>query len=248
MRNIIPSFIILFFFLQGCAVNSATGRKELILISTDGEVTLGQEFHAQVLSQYKLSQDEAKVSRLRRIGEKIAQVSDRQDYEYQFFLVQSDELNAFTIPGGRVYFFSGLFDKLKTDDQIASVLAHEIGHCAAKHTIKKFQGSLGYNLISSIAFSRLGGGAKQAASLGANTVMGLAMSAYGRRDEYEADSLGLKYMYLAGYDLNGMIESFQVLESESKGAHPPLILSTHPFIEDRIEAVKKQIPEIKEKY
>ena len=245
------SFIIcLLFLITGCATyNPATGRNELIFIGTDTEIMLGDDFHRQISSQYKFSQEAVKTDRLKRIGQRLAQVSDRQDYAYQFFLIEHKELNAFTIPGGRIYLFSGLYDRLKTDDQIAAVLAHEIGHCAARHTIKKFQAALGYNALMNIALGRIGSeGARQVASISANTIMNLASSAYGRRDEYEADRLGLKYMHLAGHDLEGMIQSFQILEQESKGSRPPLILSTHPYIDDRITAVRNEIPKIQQAY
>ncbi len=240
--------------LCGCATlgefNSATGRKEFILIPTDAEVSMGKNIHQEIVAQYGLVTQKAQLDRLQSIGRRLARVSDRQDYQYNFFLVNGKDINAFTTPGGNVYFFVGLLNKLTTDDQIAAVLAHEIGHCAARHTIKKYQAQLGYNLIGSIIFSQvqMGEGVKQTAQLASNAAMQLAMSAYSRQDEYEADRLGVKYMYLAGYNLNGMIETLQVLERESKGAKPPLILSTHPYVSDRIKAAQEEIKSASLKY
>ena len=238
----------------GCAslseYNPATGRQEFIIIPTDTEVSMGKSIHQQIVSEFGISPKKDEFNKIKLIGQRLARISDRQDYEYNFYLLNSKEINAFTTPGGNVYFFSGLLNKLKTDDEIAAVLAHEIGHCAARHTIKKYQAVLGYNLIGSLIFSQVhvGEGAKATAQLASDTAVQLAMSAYGRQDEYQADQLGVKYMYLAGYNLNGMIETLEILKKESQGRAPPLILSTHPYLDDRIKAVKKEIEEAPTKY
>ena len=187
-------FLIASSLLTGCATyNTATGRREFIFISTDAEVSMGNSFNAQLGQQYHASTNKTKVARLQRIGARLAQVSDRQDFEYHFTLIEKDEMNAFTVPGGYIYFFEGLYDKLSTDDEIASVLAHEIGHCAARHTVKKFQAALGYDFVARILLSSITSDtARQLASLGGGFVVNVAMSASGRQDEFEADHLGIK--------------------------------------------------------
>ncbi|MCH7590548.1 M48 family metalloprotease [PVC group bacterium] len=231
--------------MTGCAslgtYNPATGRNEFIFISTPEEISLGNSIHRQLTKQFRISNQTAADERIHRIGRHLAQVSDRRDYQYHFFLVEKDEMNAFTIPGGRIYIFSGLIDKLTSDDQIASVLAHEIGHCAARHTVKKFQAALGYNLISSIVLRKIGGGAQQIASMSSNMIMNIVFSAYGRQDEYEADRLGIKYLHLAGYDPKASIETLEILQREPKGDGAPLVLRSHPYLSDRIDAVKEEI-------
>ena len=234
-------------FLTGCAswgtYNPATGRNEFIFISTPAEVSLGQDIHGELQKEFKFTADEAQNSRLRRIGRKLAQVSDRQDYEYNFYLIDKKEFNAFTIPGGKIYMFSGLLDALQSDDEIAAVLAHEIGHCAARHTIKKFQAAMGYNIVGTILLSQVDAQnqTRQILSQGTGAVMKLVFSAYGRQDEYDSDRLGIKYMHLAGYKKEAMIETFETLEKGSKGDSVPLILRSHPYIKDRIEKVKEEI-------
>ncbi len=230
--------------VTGCAsfgvYNEATGRREFIFISTQEEVAMGGNLHRQIAEKYPLAKEGMRATRIQRIGQSLARESDRRDYTYRFYLVEKEELNAFTIPGGRIYIFTGLVDALGSDDRIASVLAHEIGHCAARHTIKKFQAAIGYELIGGLIFSRAGK-AKSIASLGSGTVMNLIFSAYGRQDEYEADRLGVKYMAAAGYDLYSMVEALEILKRKSKGADAPLILRTHPHLADRITAVKQEI-------
>ncbi len=241
-----------FLLLTGCATyNTATERNEVILISTSSEVAMAHSIHDQISSQNKIIKETDESRRLERIGQRVARVSDRQDFQYHFYLIDSDEMNAFTVPGGNIYFYAGLLRRLATDDQVAAVLAHEVGHCAAKHTVKKFQAALGYNVARNVLVSILAleaPGAQSVAGLGADAVMNLATSAYSRRDEYEADRLGIKYLYLAGFDLNGMIQAFDILQEATKGDHVPLILRTHPFLKDRIAAVRKEIEAVQKKY
>ncbi len=236
--------------LTGCQTlgtyNPATDRREIVLLSTEAELAMGQEVHQKIMSEYTLAQNAISKARLNTIGQRLARVSDRQDYTYQFFLLDNDELNAFTTPGGRIYFLTGLFDQLGSDDAIAAVIAHEIGHCAARHIAKKFQAALGVNLVSSLIFqhAKLTDRVRQIAGMSSNTVMSLIFSAFSRQDEYEADSLAVKYLHLAGYDPNGMIEAFEFLFKESKGPQMPLWMRTHPYLEDRIGRVKDQIKTI----
>ncbi len=238
------------FILSGCATlgtyNDATGRREFIFVSTPSEVGMGRNIHAQLEREFKFSDDNQQTARIQRIGQRLAQVSDRQDYQYHFYLIDKDELNAFTTPGGNVYMFSGLLNRLRSDDEIAGVLGHEIGHCAARHTIKKFQAGLGYNLLGNLLLSQLQVEAqtRQVLSQGSDALMSLIFSAYGRRDEFEADRLGVRYMHLAGYDLKGMLETLELLESQSHGGSVPVILRTHPHIKDRIVKVKEEIQRI----
>ena len=232
-------------FTSGCATlyNPATGRNEFILMPTATEVALGNNVHQQLKSEFTLSTDQRAIERLQRIGARVAAVSDRRDYTYQFYLIEKDEMNACTTPGGNIYMFRGLMNKLESDDAIAAVLAHEVGHCAARHTAKRFQAVLGYNLISMVVFSQVGADEKiKSTAMGAsNTVMNLVFSAYSRKDEYQADTLGIKYLRLAGYDPNAMIQVLAVLRQESKGPRGPLLLRSHPYLEDRIAALEKQL-------
>lgn len=231
---------------SGCAslgtYNPATGRNEFIFISTPEEIALGKNVHKKLSQEFEFSNQTSKTERLRRLGQSVARVSDRQDYAYQFYLIEKDEMNAFTTPGGNIYMYTGLMDKLSTDDQIASVLAHEVGHCAARHTVKKYQAALGYNILGSIVLGQIGGEqAQQIVSMSSNAVMSLAFSAYGRQDEYESDRLGIKYMRLAGHDPEAFITALEVLKAESKGAGAPLVLRSHPYLEDRIKAARTEI-------
>jgi len=248
LRSIVLSLFFLF-TVTGCAslgtYNPATGRKEFIFISTSEEISLGNNLHQKLSKQFEFSDQVKDIERIRRIGQRLAQVSDRRDYQYQFFLIEKDEMNAFTTPGGRIYVFSGLINKLRSDDEVASVLAHEVGHCSARHTVKKFQAALGYDLIGRIILGQVGEGAREITSMSSNMIMNIVFSAYGRRDEYEADRLGIKYLQLSGYDPHASLTTLETLQRESKGVGAPTVLRSHPHIPDRIEAAKKEIQIIK---
>jgi len=232
----------------GCAslgtYNPATGRSELIFIPPSQEVAMGEELHEKMRAEMDIVETGAEAERTNRIGQRVAQTAERQDYPYHFYLVRDDQLNAFTIPGGRIYIFTGLVDRLETDDEIASVLGHEIGHGTGRHTVKKFQAAVGYDLVGGVVLSQLGLSAQveHIVSLSSNAVMSIVFSAYGRQDEYEADQLGLRYMRRAGYDPEAMIKTFRVLESASGDGGPPLFLRSHPYLGDRIKKVREQIP------
>jgi predicted Zn-dependent protease len=230
--------------------NPATGRREFIMISTPEEVELGKSVHQSIARQYKFPDSPAKLERVRRAGERLAKVSDRQDYQYHFYVIEDKEMNAFTTPGGNVYMYTGLLDKLTSDDQVAAVLAHEIGHCAARHTVKKFQAALEYDLARRIVLSQISGDqAKEITQLSTDAVMNIVFFLpYSRQDEFEADRLGIKYAYLACYDPRGSIETFKILEAGSHGPEVPLFLRSHPYIRDRIGMVEEEIRSVGRKY
>ena len=251
IRSLICVMSIVLF--SGCAgltsYNPATGRNELVLLSTKEENALGLQSHKELMQNMKISKNPILTAQLDRIGARIAAVSDRQDYTYNFYVIEGDDFNAFTTPGGHVYVYEGLMKALKTDDRIAGVVAHEVGHCAAKHVAKKFQKALGYNLLYNVAVTAASGSSAQSVvQLGSGTVMKLAMSAYSRKDEYEADRLGVKYATLAGYDPNGLVEGFQVLQAAEKGPQVPTIFRTHPHTHDRIDALKPEVLTAPQKY
>ena len=234
-------------FFSSCATiyNPATGRNETIFINTDSEVSIGKSAASQIAQKYTISKDEKAIKRLEDIGNKIAAASDRHDLEYKFYIIEDKKLNAFTIPGGHVYIFRGLYNKLD-DDELAAVIAHEIGHVAARHIVKKMQASLGYQLLSTIALVAYTKGqddknkkrAGYIAYAGA-TAFNLVQLGFSRQDEYESDELAIKYSKAADFDPDGMRRTLEVLRAEEKkGISVPYILRSHPYIDQRIERLK----------
>jgi len=236
-------------FLSGCSTlyNPATGKSEFIFINSATETAMGQSVSAELLKKQNLSKDSALQGRVRAVGYRIAQVSDRKDIAYQFFVIEDKELNAFTIPGGTVYVNRGLMDILD-DDELAYVLAHETGHVAARHIAKKIQANLAYQLILGIAFAAVGdqaGSGAQTISDGANAVFGLVQLSYSRKDEFEADKLGLKYAYQAGFNPRASITALEKLKkNEGPNWKALRYFRTHPYVDERIEKLKAMIPEL----
>lgn len=232
--------LMLMISLTGCAseFNLATEQQETLLYNTDQEAQIGDAVSRQIEKNFTVIHDIDVNERTQRILNKIAAVCDRKELVYTIKVLDREEINAISLPGGYVYIFKGLYDKLKVDDELAGVIAHEVGHITARHSIKKLQASYGY-LLSQLLALQAGGGATQ----GVGLIYTSVFLAYGRQDEFQADKLGVKYMKEAGYDPQGMIKVLEVLRnSEYKApAREVNYWRTHPYIPERIGIVNKEI-------
>jgi predicted Zn-dependent protease len=232
--------------LSGCVTiyNPATQKRETLLIDTKSEVALGQDMDVQVQQKMKILKDPLMQGRLENIGRKVASVSDRQDLEYHFKIVNDKEFNAFALPGGFIYVNSGLMTAA-TNDELACVVAHEIGHVAARHSVKQLQSALGYQLIIGIA---LGISGQQTMGQAMDIVYNLINLGYSRKDELLADRLAVRYARKSGFNPHAMVTFFEKLKNEpsSKPSHyNPVFLSSHPGIDDRIKNVENEITLLK---
>jgi len=235
-------FATMAFLLSGCVTiyNPATQKRETLLIDTQSEIAIGRDMDRQIQKKLKMLKDLKRQNRLDNIGIKVSGFSDRKDLTYYFRVIDDKEFNAFAIPGGFIYVNAGLMDAA-TDDELACVLAHEIGHVAARHSVKHLQANLGYQLIMNIA---LGLSGQQAMGKAMDIVFDLASLGYSRKDESLADKLAVKYARYAGFDPYGMITFFRKLEKEAEKKGGKLhieLFSSHPAIEERIKDVEKEI-------
>jgi len=230
--------------LNGCSTeyNIATGQQESFIYSTDKEVAMGKSIANEVDKEYKAVDDPLVQKRIEDIGKRIAAVSDRKEIDYHFLVLDDDEVNAVSLPGGFVYIFKGLLDKLSTDDEVAGVLAHEVAHIVARHSIKKLQAIQGYTILRILVAAAPKTGEVGNAADAAFTELLLG---YSREDELLADQLGARYLKLAGYDQNAMISVLQKLQEVNR--RRPLqersYFKTHPYVPDRIREVKQEIGE-----
>ena len=241
INNFILTIFVLF-LLSGCVTvyNPATQRREALLIDTEGEIAMGRDMDTEIQKKLKILEDPQMQYRLDHIGSRVAGFSDRQDLVYRFRIVKDKELNAFAVPGGFIYVNSGLMQNA-TDDELAGVLAHEIGHIAAKHSVKKIQAVLGYQIIAGIA---LGASGQQSMGQAIDVVFNLVNLGYSRKDEFFADKLAVRYARRAGFNPHAMITFFEKLkkEAESQGPNFNLVfLSSHPPIEERIKNIENEI-------
>ena len=230
---------LLILLLYGCTTlyNPATGKKELLFIDTKDEVSIGQDMASQVQSELNILDDDILQKRLDKIGQNVSFNCDRQDLKYYFKIVKDDEFNAFALPGGFVYVNSGLL-KSANDDELACVLGHEIGHIAAKHSVKRLQANLGYQILINIA---LGASDQQTILQAVDITYSLVALGYSRKDEFLADRLAIKYAQKSGYKPYGMISFFKKLKSQQKPGFNLVFLSSHPPIEERIKQIEKEI-------
>src|SRR3990167_5912518 len=242
--------------LSGCATeyNVATQSEEWIYHDTDKEIKIGKSVAREIEKAYKISENPLFRNRVKQIGEKIAAVCDRKELMYYFNVIEAreekdkedidEEVNAMALPGGYVYCFKGLFTAANpTDDELASVLAHEVGHIAAKHSLKKLQGSMGYMLLRIAAMQVPDAGG--ALGYGVDAAFYELMMGYSREDELLADRLGVRYARLAGFDPRGMIYFLEKLQAinRKKPLRPFSYGRTHPYAPDRIRVVKEEIGE-----
>jgi len=221
----------------GCVTeyNLATGRQETLLYGTEKETKIGQAISRQLEHHYDVVPDRDVNERVQAILDRLEPVVDRRDLVYTIRVL--DE-NAVSLPGGYIYVFKGLLEKVQNDDQLAGVIAHEIGHVTAKHAMKRLQASYGYTLLQILAIES----GSAALAQGVNAMYLTAFLAHSQQDEFEADRLAFKYTRDAGYNPEGMIDVLEILQEENtKGIRPLNYFRTHPFPNERRAALKTQI-------
>ena len=207
---------------------------QLSTISNTQEVRLGQQINQQLVRQRKISI--SRNSRLNayvnQIGQRLVQTSTRANIPYSFQVVNDKSINAFATMGGFVYLNIGLIATAENEAELASVIAHEIGHVAARHAIQQMrQRAIAQGLLSATGLER-----EQAVQLGVQLALSLPNS---REDELEADQLGLINLQKAGYAPIGMVSfMFKLLQ---KGGSAPSFLSTHPATSERITLLRRRL-------
>jgi len=227
---------------SGCAVNPATGKDQLMLVSEDQEIAMGRQADSAVITSIGLYADPVWQRYIQQFGARIAATSERPGLPWTFRVVDDPAVNAFALPGGFIYVTRGLLAHLTSEAELASVVGHEIGHVTARHTAAEMskQQLIGLGLAAgSMASSQV---AKYAGT--ASQALGILYLKFSRDDESQADQLGLRYMGRASYDPRQMPEVFRMLERLSTaegGSRLPTWLETHPSPANRVAAINQQI-------
>ncbi len=232
--------------LAACATNPATGRKQLNVLSTQEEINLGSQAAPQFIQS---NGGEIPSEPIRRyvsdMGHKLAALCERPDLPWEFHVLDSSVINAFALPGGKVFISRGLLVKLENEAMLAGVLGHEIGHVTGRH--------INDQMAQRIAVSGLLIGLGVAAQtsdedwlkvlgVGAGVGGSVYLLKFGRDQETEADRLGVRYMSKLGYNPVGQVQVMEVLRQASGGGRgQPEILSTHPLPSTRIDDLNKLI-------
>ena len=224
--------------LVACVTNPATGRKQLIFVSQEQEIRLGQEAHPGIQAEYGAYDDPRLATLLQEVGGRLAASSERPTLPYTFTLLDSPIVNAFALPGGPVYATRGLLAYAQDEAELAGVLGHEIGHVVGRHGAE--QASRGQLLqgVLGIATIARPGVRRYADLLGAGA--GLMLMSFGRDAEREADGLGVRYLGRAGYDPFGLPRYLGVLDAlaDARGQVLPSWLSTHPDPGSRVATTR----------
>lgn len=226
-----------------CAVNPATGSRELSLVSEGQEIQMGREADPQIVAQMGLYPDSAVQRYVRDIGLRMAARSERPDLPWTFRVLDDPTVNAFALPGGFIYITRGILTHLTNEAELAGVLGHEIGHVTARHSANQMSRAqlAQIGLVAGMVFSET---VRDYAGV-ASQSLGLLFLKFGRDDESQADELGIRYMTRLGYDPRELAGVMRMLsrtsELASGGGRVPEWLSTHPDPANRSESILAQV-------
>lgn len=226
----------------GCAVNPATGKRQLDMVGEKGELELGRQADAGVAAEMGLYDDPKLTARVQSVGLELARVSERPTLPWSIKVIDDPVVNAFAIPGGYLYVTRGILAHFQSEAELASVLGHEVGHVTARHSVERMSKAqlanigFGVAMIASESFRQYGG----VAQIG----MQLLFLKFSRDDERQSDDLGLRYMSRAGWATAEMPKVFDTLERVSAAAgagRVPEWAATHPSPDRRAERLREAI-------
>ena len=229
--------------LSGCVQNSELGRNQLILISESQLAAMSQNAWSEIRKTSRFSRDRGANRKIDRIGTRIVDAANAGNRDWEFHIIDDKTVNAFVLPGGQVAFYQGILDIMDNDDQIATVMGHEVGHVIGRHAAERAsqQIAAGVGLTAAnIALAQSGVSYRNAISaiLGAGVTYGVILP-YSRQHEFEADRLGVTYMNEANYRPGEALAFWETMSA--KGGDTVDFMSTHPSDAKRINALQQHI-------
>ena len=251
--------------LPSCSTVPITERKQLTIISESRINRQAAAAYEQFRNKAKLINDGSQLKEVREIGKKIEvavsaffnmqnESDPTKNFEWDYVLVDNDKMvNAWCMPGGKIAVYTGLLKITKNTNALSIVMGHEIAHAVAKHSVERASQAMTINLGTTVADIFLGGAISRTRNtIGRNTGMDIfrigIFNPFGRKQETEADYLGLIFSSLAGYDIRESVKLWQRMAEKKKGKEPPVFLSTHPSSKKRIENLNGWINEVIIKY
>ena len=253
------------FGINSCGNAPITDRKQLKLVPEHKLNAQAAQIYESVKKKEKLSNNTAQLNEIKNIGNKmedsIAKYFDKKNinnptlgFDWEYILIDNDKVkNAWCMPGGKIAVYTGMLDITKNDDGLAAVMGHEIAHAVAKHSVERASRTVLLNTTTGIIDIATGGKLSQVnRTTGMNTVGLLSqigiMNPFTRKQESEADYLGLIFSSLSGYDIRETTKIWERMKKANKGKEPPEFMSTHPSNDRRIEQINNWTNEIILKY
>lgn len=229
-----------------CAYNETLGRNQLLFVSSGQMAQLAGSAWTDLKKQEKISTDPKYTSRVNRVAPKIIQAAGGNPAEWEVRVFQSDQLNAFALPGGKIGIYTGILDIMENDAQIAAVMGHEVAHVNFNHSGERYsQSTLAQAGLTAASIATSGSQYQNQilGVLGAGASVGVILP-FSRKHELEADKFGVRYMARAGYDPSEAVKFWEKMSASKNGA-PPEFLSTHPSDATRIAQLKREIELLK---
>ena len=251
--------------LPSCSTVPITERKQLSIIPESRINRQAAAAYENFRSKSKLITTGSQLREVREIGKKMeiavsaffekeGKVDPTKNFGWDYVLVDNDKVvNAWCMPGGKIAVYTGLLKVTKNTDALSIVMGHEIAHAVARHSVERMSHAMTINLGTTVADIFLGGAINRTRNtVGQNTGLDIfqlgIMNPFGRKQETEADYLGLIFSSLSGYDIRESVKLWQRMSDKNKGKEPPVFLSTHPSSKKRIENLNNWISEVIIKY
>jgi predicted Zn-dependent protease len=236
--------------IYACTTTPVSNRSTLILIPKSQEVLLGKQSYNQILKKEKKSEDTQLNQIVQRVGQRIISVSDMPTLEWEITLIESDQKNAFALPGGKIAIYTGILSVAKNEAGLATVMSHEIAHVIARHGAQRMTRQMllqGAMIGAGLSMKNSKQRNIVLSALGVGVLYGFTLP-FSRLHESEADQIGLIYMAKAGYDPNEAINFWQRFSQIKGGKGPPEWASTHPADVTRMQGLRSYLSRAKYDY
>ncbi len=237
---------------NGCKSAPMTGRRQLVIIPESQEIELGRQAYREVLAEEKPSSNQRFVEMVNRVGQRIAASSDRSDYDWEFVCLESPTQNAFALPGGKVAIYEGILPVCQNEGGLAVVMSHEVAHALARHGGERMSQNMAIDTAKQIADKFVSNKLPQKHerlmnAYGVATEYGVLLP-YSRKQESEADHIGVMLMAKSGYDPNEAPKFWRRFGSVKGAAQTSEFFSTHPSDKRRAGNLTQLMPEAMEHY
>ena len=247
--------------LPSCSTAPITDRRQLKLLPESSLNRQAAQLYENVKAKTKLSDDKKKLGQIKEIGsriensvsayfESINEKDPTYNFQWEYILIDNDKIkNAWCMPGGKIAVYTGILEVTKNEDGLAAVMGHEIAHAVAKHSVERASRAMVLNVGTAAIDIFTGGAISNTQRTTGVDVSGMLRAfgidfPFGRKQETEADYLGLIFSSLSGYDIRETTKVWERMKAAHKGQEPPEWMSTHPSASRRIESLKAWIPEV----